>query len=86
VNRGRTCSSRLVVPLVAFLLAGTPQTLASAAEPPGTIDPSASCSSGECHPEVGDHEHIHWPNFTEAGECQKCHEPEGDLHEFSDLA
>jgi predicted CXXCH cytochrome family protein len=69
--------------LVAFLLAGAPQTEASAAEPPETIDPSASCSSGECHTEVGDHQHVHWSNFTEIGECQKCHEAEEDLHEFS---
>jgi predicted CXXCH cytochrome family protein len=83
VNRGKTRSSHLVVPLVAFLLAGTQQTSASAAEPPETIDPSASCSSGECHSDVEEHEHIHWPKFTEIGACQKCHQSEGDLHQFS---
>jgi predicted CXXCH cytochrome family protein len=83
VSRGRTCFSRLAVPLVAFLLLGTPPIWANAAEPPATIDTSASCSDGECHTDVGEHENIHWPNFTEAGECQKCHDPEEDLHEFS---
>jgi predicted CXXCH cytochrome family protein len=83
VSKGRPCTSRLVVSLVALLLAGTSQTRASAAEPPGTIDPSASCSGGECHTDVGDHRYSHWSNFSEIGECQKCHEPEEDLHEFS---
>jgi len=81
-NKGGTCFLRLTVPLLALLLFATPAWVA-AAEVPATIDPSASCSGGDCHADAGDHENIHWPDFTAAGECQKCHEPEGDLHEFS---
>jgi predicted CXXCH cytochrome family protein len=77
-----TCDLRLAAPLAAILVLFAP-IWATAAEAPETIDPSASCAGGECHADVGDHENIHWPNFTEAGECQKCHEPAEDLHEFS---
>jgi predicted CXXCH cytochrome family protein len=73
----------LAAPLIASLLFGALPIWAGAAEAPETIDASASCSSGECHVDVGDREKLHWPGFAKAGECQKCHESEGGLHEFS---
>lgn len=57
-------------------------TPASAAEVPATLDPTASCASGGCHSEFGKDRQPHWSDFSEAGECQKCHEPVDDLHEF----
>jgi len=82
-NTRWACHLRTAVLLVAALLVGAPQIRASAAEPPATIDPTASCSTGECHGDVGDHAHSHWPNFTGPGQCQKCHEPQEDRHEFT---
>ena len=83
MSRGRTCSSRLAVLLTTFLLLGASPPRASAADPPETVDPSASCSNSDCHTDVAGQPHVHWSDFTKTGECQKCHEPEGDLHEFS---
>lgn len=78
-----TCSSHIAVLLVAFMLLGGLPQRARAAEPPETVDPSASCSDSDCHSDVAGQPHVHWSDFTKAGECQKCHEPEEDQHEFS---
>jgi predicted CXXCH cytochrome family protein len=64
----------------AVLLALAPAALA--AEAPETIDPGASCVSGECHAEMEDFSQLHWTDFNATGECQKCHEPDGDAHDF----
>jgi predicted CXXCH cytochrome family protein len=65
------------------LLYNTVSVSARAAETPESIDPSASCVNSDCHTGVGKHRHIHWPDFAEPGECQTCHEPEADLHQFT---
>jgi predicted CXXCH cytochrome family protein len=57
--------------------------LALSDEAPESIDPAASCVTSECHGEVADHPRVHWSGFEKAGECQKCHDPDGDRHEFS---
>jgi predicted CXXCH cytochrome family protein len=54
-----------------------------AVEPPDTIDPEASCATDECHTGFADYDELHWAELGGVGECQKCHAPEGDLHEFT---
>jgi predicted CXXCH cytochrome family protein len=83
VKRERRYSLRVALPLVALLLLGTPLEPSRAAEPPETIDASASCVSGECHSEALEYGELHWSDFAGVGECQKCHEPEEDLHAFT---
>jgi predicted CXXCH cytochrome family protein len=39
--------------------------------------------TGECHAQVGEYRHLHWPDQAGVGECRKCHVPDGDLHGFS---
>jgi predicted CXXCH cytochrome family protein len=66
-----------------FLVLGAPPRSSRAEEPPDTIDPSASCASDECHSDTLEHDELHWSDFGGVGECQKCHQPEEDLHEFT---
>jgi predicted CXXCH cytochrome family protein len=56
--------------------------LAGAKKPPEAIDPAKSCVSESCHPTVADQPHLHWADLTAPGQCQRCHVPEGALHEF----
>jgi predicted CXXCH cytochrome family protein len=52
------------------------------ASPPEEIDPAKSCVSESCHAEITDLPNLHWAEVTEAGQCQRCHVPDGNLHEF----
>jgi predicted CXXCH cytochrome family protein len=82
VRRVKRDGSRVPVFFIASLLLITEPVLSYAAEIPQTVDPAKSCASGECHSAVGTGSHAHWPDFGEAGECQKCHQPQGDSHLF----
>jgi predicted CXXCH cytochrome family protein len=53
---------------------------AGAAEPPDTIDPDAPCVSSDCHATRLDYSLLHYAEI--ANECTKCHQAEGDQHEF----
>ena len=64
--------------LLALFAAGA----SSAADAPDTIDPKGSCVSGGCHEDLAEATHLHWPEVTEPGQCQRCHEPPGTSHEF----
>ncbi len=55
---------------------------ASAVEAPETIDPDASCATGECHTDIASLPHIHWSDFAEVGECETCHESDEGAHVF----
>ena len=55
---------------------------AAAAEAPERAPAAASCVAAGCHPDVAAREHLHWPEAAEPGQCQRCHEQEGDLHAF----
>jgi predicted CXXCH cytochrome family protein len=67
----------------AFLLLAAVAPPSPAADAPERFDASASCMAGECHEEVGEHQHLHWPDLGGVGECRKCHVSDGDLHDFS---
>jgi predicted CXXCH cytochrome family protein len=56
--------------------------LARADDPPEEIDPSKGCASESCHTEIIDQPHLHWADVAAPGQCQRCHVPEGNLHEF----
>jgi predicted CXXCH cytochrome family protein len=75
-------SSRLRATCAALLMIGSCALRSEAAKAPETIDPAASCVSGGCHSFVQDYDHLHWPSFSDAAECRRCHTGEGDLHEF----
>jgi predicted CXXCH cytochrome family protein len=82
VSTGSPRSLRVIVLLSALAIGALPLS-SRAAVPPETIDPDASCADGECHTGIGEVPHVHWPDFTEPGECEACHEFEEDLHEFT---
>ncbi len=54
----------------------------AADEPPETADPSSSCVDAGCHATLVDRPHLHWADVTQPGQCQRCHEQDGDLHDF----
>lgn len=56
--------------------------VAANAKPPAEIDPSASCVTSDCHAALGERSHLHWPDFEKPGQCQECHLPDGNRHEF----
>ena len=69
--------------IISGLLALGPAGLVLAADkPPKKADPAVSCVSAGCHVSVSDQPHLHWPEITEPGQCQKCHEQNADLHDF----
>lgn len=76
--RGR----RRLATCAALLLIGSWALRSQAAEAPETIDPAASCVSGDCHSFIEEYDHLHWSGFSGTGECRGCHTGEGDLHEF----
>jgi predicted CXXCH cytochrome family protein len=63
-----------------FLAALPP--LAGAESAPENIDPAESCVSGSCHPTIVDQPYLHWADMAAPSQCQRCHVPDGTLHEF----
>ena len=76
---------RLRASILIIALAGSILTVpaAQAARAPSKIDPDASCSTGDCHAEVGTKRYVH--AAVQAGECQMCHEPKGNKHDFKSM-
>jgi predicted CXXCH cytochrome family protein len=74
---------RAAIPLTACVWLAAAAPASPAAEAPERFDPSESCVSGECHAEVGEYEHLHWSDQAAVGECRKCHQADGDLHDFT---
>lgn len=68
--------------LAALLVGAAGTAAAAAAEPPERAAPAASCVTAECHPAVAAYPQIHWSDATAPGQCQRCHQQDGDLHEF----
>ena len=83
MNPDAACWRRAVSCGAALLVLAGGAVSARAGRAPDEIDPPASCASDECHPKVMEFRHLHWPDFHSAGECQKCHEPNGNTHEFT---
>ncbi len=54
----------------------------AAAGPPERIDPAASCVNSDCHASTVAGAVLHWPKLAEPKQCQRCHEVDGDQHEF----
>lgn len=59
------------------------QSVAHGVEPPKKIDPEASCATADCHEGVGNDPIVHGPVAMD--ECQICHEPKRDRHNFEDV-
>jgi predicted CXXCH cytochrome family protein len=76
----RTLASRLLG--VSLLLFVAVPRFASAQAAPENIDPAKSCVGGGCHTTVANQPHLHWSNLSAPGECQRCHIPDGTLHDF----
>lgn len=78
-----TAFDRRWVPVVALLCCLTlaPST-SFAGDPPAQIDPAGSCIDAGCHASQAQHEHLHWPEVAEPGQCQRCHVPDQDQHVF----
>ncbi len=53
-----------------------------AEDAPEKLEPGASCVAGGCHAAIAQQPHIHWPEISEPGQCQRCHTPDADLHDF----
>lgn len=83
MNTGSAHPIRGSVVLAVLMLLCIPPHSSRGGEPPETIEPSASCTTNECHADVGKDRHPHWPDMTAVGECEKCHVPEENLHAFT---
>jgi predicted CXXCH cytochrome family protein len=73
--------ARIVIMAGLFAL-GPPIQALAAGEPPEKLDLSASCVNAGCHVSVSDRPHLHWPEVAEPGQCQRCHTPKADRHDF----
>jgi len=56
---------------------------AYAEDAPKIIEPLGSCATGGCHEDSTKFAYLHWKNFGGDGQCQECHVPEGNAHDFS---
>lgn len=50
---------------------------------PKSIDPKASCTTGDCHAAVKNQARAHGPVSSDA--CQECHAPKGEQHAFEPI-
>ncbi|NIA12681.1 MAG: cytochrome C [Nitrospiraceae bacterium] len=57
--------------------------VAQGAQAPATIDPAASCMTGECHSSMKEYRFGHAP--SQAGACDMCHEPLENRHAFAEM-
>jgi len=67
-----------------LMLAGLPQP-SNAQEAPERFDPAKSCVNKSCHTSVANQPHLHWEDMSAPGQCQRCHTPDGTLHEFETM-
>lgn len=67
--------------LAAAILAAVMSAGAYAAEAPKEIKPDAPCATSACHADILKLKNIHAP--AAANECTACHNPKGNLHQFT---
>ncbi len=75
----------LALQMLALLMGLAHSPAALAKKPPETLDPTASCATGNCHTEIESLRYLHWPDLMAPGECSECHVPIGETHKFREL-
>lgn len=66
--------------LVLVSLAWSTDAVGDASAPPSSIAAGAACSTAECHTDITQHRHLHWPELRT--HCTDCHLPGATNHEF----
>jgi predicted CXXCH cytochrome family protein len=65
----------------AFLAVGMSVSAGAAEAPPKEIKPDAPCATAACHADILKLKNLHAP--AASNECTACHNPKGNLHQFT---